>query len=199
MSKEYRSFTQPLTLEQRDDGTATLVGYAAVYNSTSVDMGFIETFTESIAPQAFKRSLQENPDVRALLDHQTGMIIARTKNGTLSLEEDAIGLKVRITPVPTEDGKKAVEWVRTGLVDGMSFGFETVSDSWGIRDKKPHRTLQDVNLFEVSLVAFPAYPATSIGVRSAQSVWSTYDATCKKDEAAANLLRYKKRLRVISL
>ena len=142
-NKEIRCFTEPMTLETRDDGTASLVGYAAVFNSSSVEMGFIESFTESIVPGAFTRTLKENQDVRALLDHQTGMIIARTKNGTLSLSEDDVGLRVSITPVPTDDGKKAVEWVRSGLVDAMSFGFETVSDKWSVRSGKQHRELLD--------------------------------------------------------
>lgn len=197
MSKEIRCFSHKLDVEQRDDGTSSLVGYAAVFNSPSVEMGWIDTFTESIVPGAFSRSLRENQDVRALLDHQTGMIIARTKNGTLTLEEDEVGLKVRMTPVPTEDGKKAVEWVRSGLVDAMSFGFESISDKWGVRNGKQHRQLLDVNLFEVSLVAFPAYPATSIGVRSAQATWSE---RCKQEqEQRSNMDKFKRRLRLISL
>lgn len=194
MSKEIRCFSHKMDIETREDGSSTLVGYAAVFNSPSVEMGWVETFTESIAPGAFTRTLDKNKDVRALLDHQTGMIIARTKNGTLAMEQDDIGLKVRITPAATEDGKKAIEWVRSGLVDAMSFGFEAVSDKWGVRGGKQHRELLDVNLFEVSLVAFPAYPATSIGVRSAQSVWSTH---C--EEQRSNIERAKKRLRLISL
>ena len=194
MTKEVRSFTHQMEIETREDGSQSLVGYAAVFNSNSVDMGWVDTFTESIVPGAFTRTLQQNTDVRALLDHQTGMIIARTKNGTLSLEQDAVGLKVRMTPVPTDDGKKAIEWVRSGLVDAMSFGFETVSDKWSIRSGKQHRELLDVNLFEVSLVAFPAYPATSIGVRSAQSIWSDH---CQ--EQRSNLERAKRRVRLISL
>lgn len=194
MTKEIRCFSHKMDVETREDGTSSLVGYAAVFNSPSVEMGWVDTFTESIVPGAFSRTLEKNKDVRALLDHQTGMIIARTKNGTLSLEQDEVGLKVRITPVPTEDGKKAVEWVRSGLVDAMSFGFEAVSDKWGVRNGKQHRELLDVNLFEVSLVAFPAYPATSIGVRSAQCVWTEH---C--EEQRHNIERAKKRLRLISL
>jgi len=194
MNKEIRCFTHQMDLETREDGSTSLVGYAAVFNSPSVEMGWVDTFTESIAPGAFSRTLDKNKDVRALLDHQTGMIIARTKNGTLSLEEDAVGLKVRMTPVPTEDGKKAIEWVRTGLVDAMSFGFEAVNDKWSIRSGKQHRELLDVNLFEVSLVAFPAYPATSIGVRSAESVWTErcHQVRSKIDQA-------RNRLRLLSL
>ena len=194
MKKEIRCFSHEMNIEQRDDGATSLVGYAAVFNSSSVEMGWVDTITESIDPGAFTRTLAQNPDVRALLDHDTGKIIARTKNGTLTLEQDSVGLKVRISPVPTEDGKKAVEWVRSGLVDAMSFGFEVVSDSWSVRSGKSHRTLTDLNLFEVSLVAFPAYPATSIGVRSAESVWSE-----RVKEQRANVERAKRRLKILAL
>lgn len=194
MSKEIRCFTQNIGVETRDDGTSSLSGYAAVFNSDSVEMGWVNTFKESIAPGAFTRTLRENPDVRALLDHNTGSIIARTKNGTLKLEEDSVGLKVTIDPVPTDDGKKAIEWVRSGLVDAMSFGFEVVSDSWGTRNGMQHRTLTDVNLFEVSLVAFPAYPATSIGVRSAQSAWETHQKDLDR-----RLHKLNRRIRLLSL
>lgn len=196
MSREFRSFAREIKIEERADGASSLVGYAAVFNSDSVEMGFFDKWTESIVPKAFSRSLRENTDVRALLDHDTGMIVARTKNGTLTLTEDDQGLKVQIDPVPTVDGQKAIEWVRSGLVDAMSFGFETVTDKWGIKNGKPHRELLDVNLYEVSLVAFPAYPATSIGVRSAEQV---YQQHAKTEEARSKIAAANRRLRVISL
>lgn len=171
--KEYRGNCGALTIEQRADARDLITGYAAVYNSDSVDLGF---FTEVIRPGAFKRAIQESQDVRALLDHQTGKIIGRTKAGNLSLSEDERGLRVELQPIDTEDGRTAVEWVRSGVVDGFSFGFTTVADKWGTKEGRAYRELLDVNLFEVSLVAFPAYPATSAGIRaehitSAESVW----------------------------
>lgn len=195
MTREFRCFAREVQLETREDGTSSLVGYAAVFNSDSVEMGWMEKWTESIVPGAFSRSLRENSDVRALLDHDTGQIIARAKNGTLTLSEDDIGLKVKIDPVPTDDGKKAIEWVRSGLVDAMSFGFETVHEKWSIKGGKQHRELLDVNLYEVSLVAFPAYPATSIGVRSALSTWEHHE----KEERNTKMAQAKRRLRLISL
>lgn len=194
--KEVRSFSESdLVLDVRDDGVGELTGYAAVFNARSVEMGFIEKFTESIRPGAFSRTLAANPDVRALLDHDTGQIIGRTKNNSLRLVEDERGLRVSIRSVPTRDNEKAFEWVRSGLVDAMSFGFEVVTDSWTTRDGKPHRELIEVDLYEVSLVAFPAYPATTIGVRSVHDVWSTVE----QRRAQRKMKSAKRRCRVASL
>jgi len=177
MKKELRSCTEiPLEIETRDDGSTRIVGYAAVFDSDSVDFGF---FREVIRPGAFARTLREDGDVRALLDHDTGKIIGRTKAGNLKLTEDSRGLRIELTPIETEDGKKALEWVRSKVVDGMSFGFIPVNDRWSIKNGKSYRELLDVDLFEVSLVAFPAYPGTSAGVRSTEmrstdDVWKSY-------------------------
>ena len=189
--REYRGACGSLTVEQRADARDVITGYAAVYNSDSVDLGF---FTEVIRPGAFKRALQESQDVRALLDHQTGKIIGRTKAGNLSLSEDERGLRVELSPIDTEDGRTAVEWVRSGVVDGFSFGFQTVSDKWGTKGGRAYRELLDVDLFEVSLVAFPAYPATSAGLRaehlsSAELVWKERELV----EQAAEAERQRKR------
>ena len=169
MKKEFRSFVDAkCSLETREDGTTKITGYAAVFDSDSVDFGF---FTEVVRSGAFARTLRENTDIRALLDHDTGKIIARTKAGNLELREDAKGLLVEFTPIETDDGKKAIEWVRSGVVDGMSFGFVTREDKWGTKNGKAYRELLDVDLAEISLVAFPAYPATSASIRSAEEVW----------------------------
>lgn len=171
--REYRGNCGNLKVELRANARDFITGYAAVYNSDSVDLGY---FSEVIRPGAFKRAIEQNQDVRALLDHQTGKIIGRTKAGNLSLFEDDNGLRVELQPIDTEDGRTAVEWVRSGVVDGFSFGFQTISDKWGTKNGRAYRELLDLDLFEVSLVAFPAYPATSVGLRaehlsSAELVW----------------------------
>lgn len=195
--KEFRGGTRGLSLEKRDNSGHVITGYAAVYNSDSVDLGY---FTEVIRPGAFKRAVADHQDVRALLDHDSGKIIARTKAGNLTLSEDEIGLRVALTPIDTEDGRTALEWVRSGVVDGFSFGFETLSDKWGTKDGHAYRELLDVNLFEVSLVAFPAYPATSAAVRSedlasAQTIW---DERLKAEAKAAQKMRsINRRMRLL--
>lgn len=171
---EIRTFTPQIEL--RADGDAqNIKGYAAVFNSDSVEFKtFFGDFVEQIRPGAFARTLKQNPDVRALVDHDTGRVIARTKNNTLKLTEDERGLMAEIQPNDTQDGRDIVARVKRGDIDGMSFGFQVVTDKWSMRDGKEFREILDVDLYEVSLVAFPAYPSTSAQVRSMADVFRDY-------------------------
>jgi uncharacterized protein len=142
-----------------------LVGYAAVYNSRSHDLnGFVEV----IAPGAFSRTLQENPDVLALVEHDTNRVLARTTNGTLRIVPDERGLKVEIEPANTSYGRDIVELVRRGDVAGMSFRFRPYPGGaqMDLTQNPPLRTLRSVELKEVSVVVSPAYPATDVSVRA---------------------------------
>jgi HK97 family phage major capsid protein/HK97 family phage prohead protease len=151
-------------LEVRTDGgRPRLVGYAAVFESRSLDLG---GFVEVVKPGAFTRTLAAGTDVRALVNHDPSQIIGRTKAGTLTLAEDARGLRVEITPTDTTThGRNAIEDVRSGNLDGMSFGFITRQDSW-TRGEPALRELHDVDLIDVSVVTFPAYPSTEVAVRA---------------------------------
>jgi Escherichia/Staphylococcus phage prohead protease len=149
-------------LELRSDGgTAKIRGYAAIFNSLSVDLG---GFREKIARGAFANSLSN--DVRALVDHDPSRIIGRSKAGTLAMREDAHGLAVTITPPDTSVGRDVVESIRRGDLDQMSFGFRTITDNWHRENGENIRELKAVELFDVSVVSFPAYEGTSVGVRS---------------------------------
>lgn len=144
--------------------TGKLVGYAALYNSRSHDLG---GFVEVIAPGAFDRSLTDFPDVLALVEHDTNRVLGRTTNGTLRITPDARGLRVEIDPADTSYARDLLALVRRGDVAGMSFRFrpfpggETVDRS----ANPPLRTLTSVQLKEVSVVVDPAYPETSIEAR----------------------------------
>lgn len=140
-----------------------ITGYAARYNAWSEDLG---GFREIIKPGAFRRAVSEGQDVRALVDHDSSMILGRTKSGTLRLSENTVGLRVEIDPPDTTAGRDVVESIRRGDLTGMSFGFTTVADKWGTEGGKPVRELHDLNLFDVSVVAYPAYPDTSVAMRS---------------------------------
>lgn len=142
-----------------------LGGYAARFNSQSVDLG---GYLETIAPGAFTRSLASGRDVKLLFDHSAGRVMASTKAGTLKLWEDGQGLAFS-ADVGTERA-----WIKDELitidrreVTSMSFGFATVADSWLHDPSRPVRTLIDVELLEISVVAFPAYPAASVGLDAA--------------------------------
>lgn len=143
-----------------------LVGYAAVFNSRSHDLG---GFVEQIAPGAFDRTLRENPDVLALVEHDTNRVLARTTNGTLRVAPDSKGLRVEIDPANTSYARDLLELVKRGDVAGMSFRFRPYSGGDSIDLKAsplPVRTLRSVELKEVSVVVNPAYPATEVFARS---------------------------------
>lgn len=140
-----------------------IVGYAAVFNSPSEMMyGFMR---ESIEPGAFSQSLIEN-DIRALFDHDSAHVLGRNRSGTLSLTEDDRGLKVSITPPDTQWARDLMVSVERGDISQMSFGFIVRQEEWQHQaDGTEHRILKNVDLREVSVVAFPAYTQTSVSVR----------------------------------
>lgn len=136
-------------------------GTAIVFNSLSRDLG---GFREIIAPEAVDRTLHEGLDVRALVDHDTGKIIGRTKAGTLLLRKDRQGLRVEIDPPNTSYARDLLESVERGDISGMSFGFRVLSDEWRLEDEEPVRVVTDMVVSEVSVVGFPAYEMTDVAV-----------------------------------
>lgn len=149
--------------EMREAGDGmSFAGYAAVFNSESVDMGFRET----IAPGAFTRTLGSRNNVRMLMNHNPEKVLGSTRSGTLRLSEDGHGLRADATLPPTTVGRDLSVLMQRGDVDSMSFGFTVPSggDSWSEDGKR--RELREINLFEVSVVTFPAYEATSAQVRA---------------------------------
>lgn len=150
--------------ELRASGEGKLAGYAAVFNKRSVNLG---GFVEVISPGAFRSSLERDQDIRALINHD-GVPIARRKNGTLSLVEDDTGLRVEIDLPDTTAGHDLRKSVERGDIDQMSFGFNVRDDAVDEEDGLLIRILRDVDLREVSIVTFPAYPDTSIAKRSVQ-------------------------------
>ena len=150
----------------RQDGDAPhIAGYFAVFNSP---YEIAPGMSESIAPGAFSRTLAN--DVRALVNHDTTLVLGRTKAGTLTLTEDARGLWGDIAINPNDgDAMNLYERVRRGDVDQCSFGFEIIHEDTEFReDGSVHWTITEVNLFEVSACTFPAYEATNISARAAQ-------------------------------
>lgn len=159
---ETRAVATEIRAVDTDDGPV-IEGYAAVFDRESEDLF---GFREKIQRGAFAKTLSEKPDVRALWNHDHGQVLGRTKSGTLELEEDDTGLKMRLRP--PESAADKIESIRRGDVDGMSFGFRVIKDSWDSSSSPQMRTLQEVELIEVSPVTFPAYPATAgkLNVRS---------------------------------
>jgi HK97 family phage prohead protease len=160
MKHETRNFDAQFELREEGEGM-TFVGYAAKFNSPSEDLG---GFVETIEPGAFRRSLRSRNDVKLLVNHDTGRVLASSRSGTMRLYEDETGLRVEASLPNTSDGRDMAELLKRGDLNKMSFGFAVQKDSWN--NEMTERTLKSVRLFEVSIVAFPAYAATEALVRS---------------------------------
>lgn len=158
-----RGFERRMLGEVRVDLTLDnkIRGMAIAFNSQSLDLG---GFTEFIAPEAVDRTLRDALDVRALVDHDSSKIIGRTRAGTLLLQKQRGGLQVEIDPPNTSYAKDVIESVSRGDISGMSFGFRTLADEWNFEGAEPVRTITDMIISEVSIVSFPAYPATDVQV-----------------------------------
>jgi len=184
MTLELRAIQSPPELRAADSGKVA-VGYAALFNTRTEIGGY---FTEIIAPGAFSDSVK-NGDIRALVDHDSGRVIGRSKAGTLRLSEDSTGLKVEIDLPDTTDGRDLAVQLERGDISGMSFGFRVTHDEWDETGDIPARTIHAVELFEVSAVAFPAYPDTSIALRSLDE--ARKEIKRKNFNAAAQRVRMK--------
>lgn len=138
----------------------SIVGYAAVFNSLSQDLG---GFVEKIAPGAFAGAGQS--DVRALFNHDPSMVLGRSTSGTLTVAEDEIGLRIRITPPDTQYARDVMHLIDRGDVSQMSFGFRALKDDWANENGQTVRTLILAELLDVSPVTFPAYTATNVQMR----------------------------------
>jgi HK97 family phage prohead protease len=160
---ERRTFTvRDIETREAEDGAMRLSGYAAVFNDASVPL----PFSERIAPGAFRKTLSETPDVRLLINHE-GLPLARTKNGTLTLSEDEVGLRFDADLPDTTEARDLWTLIQRGDVDQMSFAFRVIRQKWSA--DRTERTLTEVSLADgdVSVVTYPAYPTTTVEAREA--------------------------------
>jgi len=164
-SAEFRSFEGEI--RAAGDGR-TIMGYAARFDVPSEPL----PFTERIAPGAFAKSLrQRSKDVRLYVNHNSDMVLASKRSGTLRLEEDEYGLRFEADLPDTTTARDLRELMRSGVVSTMSFGFTVArgGDRWSADGSE--RTLTGINLHEVSVVTgFPAYPQTTAAVRSLEGI-----------------------------
>lgn len=149
------------------DETASFAGYATIYDFPYDVAGGIESggWSETIARGACTKSLAENADVRCLVNHE-GIPIARTKSGTMELIDDDIGLRVE---VPALDLRSSVAndvaiALERGDLDEMSFAFRVIRQEWN--GEYTERIITELQLFDVSIVTYPANPATVVGLRN---------------------------------
>lgn len=163
---ERRMRTVGTKFSTREDGDELVIeGYFAVFNS---NYEITSDMTESIRPGAFSQTLGN--DIRALTNHDTTLVLGRTKAGTLELREDDHGLWGRIIINPKDgDAVNLYERVKRGDVDQCSFGFDITEEEIEFGDDDSiHWTICGVELYEVSCCTFPAYEETEISARSKQ-------------------------------
>lgn len=157
-----RSFPSEFRANERD-GKLMIEGYFAVFNS-NYDMG--DGMSESIAPGAFANTI--SGDIRALINHDTTLVVGRTAAHTLELREDAHGLWGSFEVNPKDsDAMNLYARVERGDVSQCSFGFDIVSEETDFRDDGTvHWTIREVKLYEVSCCTFPAYEQTAVSARA---------------------------------
>lgn len=158
--------TEEFDLRAAGDGL-TLEGYAALYEVESVPLpGPAGPFTETIQRGAFAATLANAPDVTLRYQHNLSTIpLARTKSGTLELVEDDRGLRVKAALPDNEFGRPIRDAIARRDISGMSFSFKAIRDAWS-KDRTQRRLVELRIGPEVSVVDFPAYPDTSVFVRS---------------------------------
>lgn len=155
------------TLQTRDEETPIIEGHFALFD---VETQLCPGIFEIIDRRAFEGTLVD--DIRALVNHDTTLVLGRNKAGTLKLNTDNIGLYGEISINPADiDAMNLYHRVKRGDVTQCSFGFELLEKDLEYReDGSTHFTIKKVRLFEVSVCTFPAYPDTGVSARMEQAV-----------------------------
>jgi len=179
-----------LVVEARSDGRAAIVGYAAVYNRLSLDLG---GFREEILPGAFDRILSKRgKDVVALFNHDSNIVLGRSSSGTLELSSDEKGLKYVVTPPVSR--ADVLELIQRRDVRGSSFAFTVDPKNESFRtgeDGKAIRQIREVSgLYDVGPVLNPAYPSTSasVAMRSYEA-WLATQTQPEPEAVAAEIVK----------
>lgn len=164
-----RRFTPGSKVEVREsDGGVVIVGYAAVFHregNAGTEYEPFDGLVEWIMPGAFDRALRED-DVRGLFNHDMNLLLGRNTAGTLKLSVDSVGLRYEITVPDTQLGRDVTESIKRGDLTGSSFSFIPGRVVWVEEEDRDIRQIEEVQLFDVGPVTFPAYDGTSTGLRS---------------------------------
>jgi uncharacterized protein len=164
--QEIRDFTvEDLEMREASDGAVRFEGVASVVGTPYTVRDMFGEFEETIAKGAFHRTIRQKADVRMLKNHNSDFVFARTKSGTLELNDD---LHLRASAPSLDPSNPQVQTLRSELdrrdIDQMSIGMRVKDDVWS--DDYSERTIKEIELVEVSVVTFPASPTTSAGLRS---------------------------------
>lgn len=152
--------------KNEETGELLVRGYVNEIGKYSHLLGGRKQFRERIMPGAFQKALDRGNEIHFLAEHDANRILASTRNGSLTLKEDNIGLYMEARISPTTYGKDYYTLIHDGILRNMSFGFLPVQDEWQKKNDGTYtRDVSDLKLFEVSVVTNPAYPQSTISSR----------------------------------
>tara|TARA_R110002020_G_scaffold385529_1_gene596451 strand:+ start:3809 stop:4945 length:1137 start_codon:yes stop_codon:yes gene_type:complete len=186
-SMEKRIFNIESTVEKREDGQEVVVGYASIYDSKSENLG---GFYEYIDRGAFNDDLINKSDVRALINHDPNLILARNTSGTLELKADEKGLRYEFSIPETSYGKDLAVNMRNGNLSQSSFAFIVKEDEWSTDDNgNDIRTIKEIDsLHDISVVTYPAYRQAESDLVIAQRGLAIYKEKQKNKEEENDLV-----------
>ena len=165
-----------------DENSRTVCGMIP-YNSYSENLG---GWYEKLAPGCFSKTIREQEDIRMICEHDDTKILARTKNGSLKLDDRDDGLYFEFEAPNTTLGDDTLVQIRDGLIAGMSFGMIVYNENYDYEDNKEVRTVLEARLLELSIVySMPAYPSTIVYTRSLSSAFEGKEV----DEAGQTAIR----------
>ena len=184
---------QELRVDDSLDGK--IIGHASVFDSWSETLGGIFPFKEIVRKGTFTETIRID-DIRALFNHDPNYVLGRNIAGPLELAEDEIGLRVVITPPDTSWANDLIKNIRRGDISQMSIGFIVLEDTWGTENGIDIREIKKVQLFDVSIVTYPAYTQTDVGVRAMES-YKDYRSKLDDAQNAAKRAKEKQKLQNI--
>lgn len=155
-------------VERRAEKEIVLTGYASVFyraQDPGTEYPLWDDLVERIMPGAFDRALRED-DVRALFNHDPSIVLGRTTSKTTVLTVDDTGLRYEIALPDTNQARDLAALIERGDITGSSFAFVTERATWVEEENRSIRQIEAVRLYDVGPVTYPAYKATTTGVRS---------------------------------
>ena len=194
-TKEIRALPMNLEVRESEEGETRTITGAIKYNEESEEMRdyWGDTFVEVISEGAFTESLSVR-NVVGLWSHDTSQVLGNTKSGTLRIQNDKNELRFELDIPSTSVGNDAWELIKRGDVDGISFGMRVTKNKWSSEEREGgkvyKRSILNAELYEISPVAFPAYPANEVSVRSLNEF---------RDNEKKSSMEYRKRKLAIEL
>ena len=162
-----------IKVEKRADGGSMIVGYGAVFYRAGADgteYRMWSDLVERIAPVAFNRAIAEKHDAAGLFNHDPSALLGRVSADTMRLSVDSKGLRYEIDLPDTTIAKDVAASIARRDIAGSSFSFSVTKQSWQeAKDGPSIRTIEDLDLYDTGPVTFPAYTATTTGLRSAEN------------------------------